>query len=137
MAVLKQQEIEVIVARCFDEAITFALVGRDSGDTMEAATARAVEAVRTRLIDADVFVQRKRRAVVEGARHLATIESYLPANYSARVTTSTDDAFGRTSDDAAAFIVIEGYDLAGWTLDTYVLPRLASGLIVGREVAPA
>lgn len=29
---------------------------------------------------------------------------------------------------------VEGYDKAGWTLDGYVLPRLASGLIFGEEV---
>ena len=30
--------------------------------------------------------------------------------------------------------MIGGYDDAGWTLDGYVLPRLASGLIFGEEI---
>lgn len=44
---------------------------------------------------------------------LDTIEAYLPGNYTAREVT---------------LIVIEGEDNAGWTLDGYVIPRLASGL---------
>jgi hypothetical protein len=31
-------------------------------------------------------------------------------------------------------LVIEGTDNAGWTLDGYVLPRLASGLYFGKEI---
>jgi hypothetical protein len=31
-------------------------------------------------------------------------------------------------------IDITGTDQAGWTLDDYVIPRLASGLIVAKEV---
>ena len=31
-------------------------------------------------------------------------------------------------------VVIEGEDVAGWTLDDYVIPRLASGLIFATEV---
>ncbi|GIV03667.1 MAG: hypothetical protein KatS3mg015_2497 [Fimbriimonadales bacterium] len=31
-------------------------------------------------------------------------------------------------------IVIGGEDVAGWTLDGYVLPRLASGRIFGHEI---
>jgi hypothetical protein len=42
------------------------------------------------------------------------VEPYLPMNYSVGC-------------------VIAGYDHAGWTLDDYVLPRLASGLIMGEE----
>jgi hypothetical protein len=31
--------------------------------------------------------------------------------------------------------LIEGEDNAGWTLDGYVIPRLASGLIFAKEVS--
>jgi hypothetical protein len=50
------------------------------------------------------------------------VEPYLPMNY------SVVSAF-RFMDGC----VIAGYDHAGWTLDDYVLPRLASGLIMGEE----
>lgn len=49
------------------------------------------------------------------------VSKYLPRNY--YVTGWTDD-----------LIRIEGRDNAGWTLDGYVIPRLASGLITCREV---
>ena len=47
-------------------------------------------------------------------------DAYLPANY--------DAAFG------SAHALIYGDDDHGWTLDGYVLPRLASGLYFAREV---
>lgn len=47
-------------------------------------------------------------------------ERYLPSNY--HVTGATPDE-----------IYIAGEDHAGWTLDDYVIPRLASGLIVAKE----
>jgi hypothetical protein len=52
------------------------------------------------------------------------VNAYMPANYSARRDDEGD-------------ILIEGFDNAGWTLDGYVIPRLASGLIfaVEEEVA--
>jgi len=56
-----------------------------------------------------------RRAVVK-SNDLRAIEAYLPSNYK------------------VVEVVIEGEDSAGWTLDGYVLPRLASGLHFGKEV---
>lgn len=68
-----------------------------------------------------------RTAVVKGgAKSLAQVEAYLPANYSAV------EAFN--PDTIEEYIVIVGQDRAGWTLDDYVLPRLASGLIFAEEV---
>lgn len=64
----------------------------------------------------------KRYAIVAGARDKAQVSAYLPDNY--RVIPNTD----------AACIIIEGRDVAGWTLDGYVIPRLASGLIFAREI---
>lgn len=52
---------------------------------------------------------------------VATVERYLPGNY--EVVFNSDDG-----------IVIAGDDDHGWTLDDYVLPRLASGLIWGQEI---
>jgi hypothetical protein len=65
-----------------------------------------------------------RTAVIQrsGARPARqTVEAYLPGNYS--VLTETAD-----------YIYISGTDEAGWTLDGYVIPRLASGLIFAREI---
>lgn len=63
-----------------------------------------------------------RTAVIEGGTaSLETVKRYLPGNYEATV-------------DADGTIVITGEDVAGWTLDGYVIPRLASGLYCAREV---
>jgi hypothetical protein len=70
-----------------------------------------------------------RRAVVRGAYDRGQVEAYLPANY--RVVDSTvdgSDARGRM------LYTVEGTDSAGWTLDGYVIPRLASGLLWATEV---
>ncbi len=55
----------------------------------------------------------------------ATVARYLPGNYH---VVDVNDA-----DPNAVTVYIEGEDNAGWTLDDYVIPRLASGLIVARE----
>lgn len=52
---------------------------------------------------------------------LRKVERYLPFNYRAV----------QTKDHG---ILIIGEDSAGWTLDGYVIPRLASGLIAAREL---
>lgn len=65
---------------------------------------------------------RTRRALtVFGSRSLTEIQAYMPSNYEAFV-----NADGR--------VEIVGQDNAGWTLDGYVIPRLASGLIGCKEV---
>ena len=51
---------------------------------------------------------------------LEIVREYLPSNYTA---TSTEDG-----------ILISGHDSHGWTLDGYVIPRLASALIAVQEV---
>jgi hypothetical protein len=55
------------------------------------------------------------------------VAPYLPSNYRIVDSDVGADAAGDTT-------VIEGRDDAGWTLDGYVLPRLASGLIFGEEI---
>lgn len=63
----------------------------------------------------------KRVAVVtSGARDAEQVKAYMPSNYLVRVRDGV--------------IFIEGEDVAGWTLDDYVIPRLASGLINAVEV---
>lgn len=51
-----------------------------------------------------------------------SVEAYLPDNY--RVVLGCEEG-----------TLIVGADNAGWTLDEYVLPRLASGLYFGDEVS--
>lgn len=63
-----------------------------------------------------------RKAVVErGGMTVEQVSAYLPSNY-------------KVVDQDADTITIEGEDYAGWTLDDYVIPRLASGLIFAKEV---
>jgi len=49
------------------------------------------------------------------------VAAYLPSNYTVAYSDQKQT-------------VIEGRDNAGWTLDGYVLPRLASGMYVGQEI---
>jgi hypothetical protein len=52
------------------------------------------------------------------------VARFLPSNY---------EVIGTDADDC---VIIRGSDSAGWTLDGYVIPRLASGLIYRkRDVA--
>jgi hypothetical protein len=68
--------------------------------------------------------QPRRFAVVtSSSTSLATVQRYLPGNYGAREVGGT--------------VLISGTDNAGWTLDGYVIPRLASGLHGAREVTEA
>jgi hypothetical protein len=69
--------------------------------------------------------QRFARVDVEafaGFARLTSVRGYLPPNYSAWLV-----------DHPKPFILIAGYDEHGWTLDGYVIPRLATGLIAARE----
>jgi hypothetical protein len=61
-----------------------------------------------------------RTAVVTGA-DIAAVRRFLPSNY-------------RASETADGGVIVIGEDSAGWTLDGYVIPRLASGLISAREI---
>lgn len=64
----------------------------------------------------------KRYAVVDRAPmpSIVTIQRYLPSNYTA--------TYGEHC------IFIQGEDVAGWTLDGYVIPRLITGGIRVREL---
>ncbi len=69
-----------------------------------------------------------RFAFVTGVDHRERLLAYLPASYA---------VLGEGMRDGRSFFVIGGTDSAGWTLDGYVIPRLASGLIFAEEVDEA
>jgi len=62
-----------------------------------------------------------RLAIVKNAESAKKLYRYMPANYV--ILGGIDGEY-----------LIGGYDEAGWTLDGYVIPRLASGLIWATEV---
>jgi hypothetical protein len=73
----------------------------------------------------------ERRAIVRGKpwgkKTLAEqVGQYLPSNYRV-VETLTPDSHSEK-------VLVAGIDKSGWTLDGYVLPRLASGLMFGKEI---
>lgn len=72
----------------------------------------------------------KRYAIVRNARSRREAEAYLPGNY--RIVHEFTDA--PDGGALAQSFVIEGEDNAGWTLDGYVIPRYASGIIACREI---
>lgn len=53
------------------------------------------------------------------------VQDYLPSNYNVVHV-----------DPNGQGVLIAGEDDHGWTMDEYVLPRLASGLMPGKEVWP-
>lgn len=66
----------------------------------------------------------ERIAEVKYSRNLEkeaeVVADYLPANYRVEIVSDR--------------LLIRGTDDHGWTLDGYVIPRLASGLIVAQEI---
>ena len=70
--------------------------------------------------------------VTDGADSLEHVQQYLPDNYEA--VTHYVKPLG--AENYGEVIIIAGQDIAGWTLDGYVIPRLASGLIGAEEIAP-
>jgi hypothetical protein len=64
---------------------------------------------------------RRFAVVTSSTSSLETVQRYLPANYGARSLSGT--------------VYIFGHDNAGWGLDTYVIPRLQSGLHAAREIS--
>ena len=63
----------------------------------------------------------------------AKVERYLPSNYFIGETYTADDEL-RPKTVVNYVVEIWGEDNAGWTLDGYVIPRLASGLIFAEEI---
>jgi hypothetical protein len=70
-----------------------------------------------------------RYATVRGNRLTREgLSRYLPANYN--VIGSHAELTGAND----VIYIIAGVDHAGWTMDDYVIPRLASGLIWAKEL---
>jgi hypothetical protein len=57
-----------------------------------------------------------RTANVKGAK-ASTVARFLPSNYEV------------IAEHPSGVVTIQGTDSAGWTMEDYVLPRLASGMI--------
>lgn len=68
--------------------------------------------------------------VTGGARNVEQVRAYLPRDYSANEEVMERHAVtGPDGYRQSVRIVIRGHDFAGWTMEDYVVPRLASGLI--------
>jgi hypothetical protein len=79
----------------------------------------------------------RRYAIVVNARSRSEAEAYLPGNY--EVIHEFDgagmkDPIYLTPNRVWPTFVIGGVDRAGWTLDGYVIPRYASGVIGCKEI---
>ena len=68
-----------------------------------------------------------RIAIVRNATTAKQLWAYLPDNYAI--------VGGDLGEPGKPVYLIAGLDRAGWTLDDYVIPRLASGLIFATEVS--
>lgn len=69
-----------------------------------------------------------RYASVANADSGEQVARYLPDNY---------EVYGHRFPDgptAKMVVLIRGTDVAGWTMEDYVIPRLASGLLWATEV---
>lgn len=76
---------------------------------------------RENLLSASRTVEATVQATVTGARTADEVAAYLPSNYT---------VVGEERDQYLRLIVrIAGTDTGGWTFDSYVKPRLASGLM--------
>lgn len=82
----------------------------------------------------------KRYAIIRGARTAEEVAAYMPGNYSVVGSAiERTETFSSTHDDGRAksdrlAVVIGGSDAAGWTLNGYVIPRLASGMMNTEEI---
>jgi hypothetical protein len=73
----------------------------------------------------------KRYAIITTTTDRDNVAAYLPANYRVIYSEPSREPYARPEWKS---VVIGGEDNAGWTLDGYVLPRLASGMLHGREI---
>jgi hypothetical protein len=96
--------------------------------TLESAQRRIETAVAhyTKMIEHEA----PRFAVIRGARSVKEAVAYLPGNYDLMESFEVLD-----NGTTYLWIVIGGYDNAGWSLDGYVIPRLASGLMGCEEIS--
>ena len=119
---VSQSVIESIAKQCV-EKIFLATVLRGEHDpqkVLNECEREVLALIRHELEKDGVPLQRLRTAAVLGDEPAEKIASFLPANFRAF--------------QHEGYVEIVGYDDAGWTLDGYVIPRLASGLIIATEV---
>lgn len=78
----------------------------------------------------------KRYAIITNARTRRGAEAYLPDNYKIVHETAAypPGSFLQGQGKPRLAFVVEGEDVAGWTLDSYVIPRLMSGLMHCEEI---
>ncbi len=78
---------------------------------------------------------RRYAIITGGASSLEHVRAYMPDNYKAQFDVHFFADYGAEKPDYQPIqvITIEGEDSGSWTLDGYVIPRLASGLIFARE----
>jgi len=95
--------------------------------TMRVAQALAAELLADRVesVVGDESNDWQRFAVVYSGRQ--AVQAYLPGNY---------EVVGAITSGDSVATLIAGHDVAGWTLDDYVIPRFASGLYLATEVTP-
>ena len=123
---ITQLQIATIVSKSVERTILALSFNKDDEGFLGELELGLCKMVREELRKSGVEVQKKRRAMVTPGKvnMLPQIQNYLPHNYEAYYT----------PDEYGAYILIEGYDNAGWTLDGYVIPRLSSGLIYAKEI---
>lgn len=84
--------------------------------------------------DRESFERAERVAiVVSHSSTLEQVEAYMPQNYSVAEEVIIREDWNEGWYQQVR-LVIRGVDVAGWTLDGYVIPRLASGLHFAEEV---
>ncbi len=71
-----------------------------------------------------------RFAIVQNEIDRDRVVPYLPGSYDVQQFT-----LGLPDGEVVERLMIIGVDVAGWTLDDYVIPRLASGLIFAEEIS--
>jgi hypothetical protein len=63
------------------------------------------------------------------------VSQYLPSNYWVVATTTVGEDVVFTKPGETVCLIV-GNDVAGWTLNDYVIPRLGSGMVFCKETTP-
>lgn len=82
-------------------------------------------------------IKRIARVELHGTTTPEVVAAYLPENYKIiSVAIGTEEETEKFSGTIGkpCHAIIGGSDFHGWTLDGYVIPRLASGLIAAKEI---
>lgn len=110
---IKRETIRQIVDELSKEITRRILILEDLGNEED-----LVELANDILRDSGAQTQPERVAFTDAS--VSEVDPYLPGNYSCEVSVDRGTR-------------IYGYDRAGWTMDAYVIPRLASGCIFAKE----